>query len=173
MPTLKVRYISILVILLMIAVIVPISASAQEDNYKKTIGITASLQGGETSVMFPIWVSERLVLTPAISYISISNTETELGFGIGPRINLKEGKAVPYLGLRFGVIHLDIDNGEGTDDFFLSGILGGEYFLANQFSVGVEMQVNLTFSDKYSFRFGNPDGTNFNTASAVAATFYF
>jgi len=50
---------------------------------------------------------------------------------------------------------------------------GAEYFIADHFSLGVEAQGNCTKSDKNSYRYGNPDGFNFNTATAVSATIYF
>lgn len=52
-------------------------------------------------------------------------------------------------------------------------MLGGDYFLSPQFSLGVEAQFNFTISHENSQRFGNPDGTSFNTATAVNAAFYF
>ncbi|MCK4462246.1 MAG: hypothetical protein KAW46_10605 [candidate division Zixibacteria bacterium] len=45
--------------------------------------------------------------------------------------------------------------------------------MQDHFSVGVEAQVNAVFSDEHSYLFGNPNGTNINTAAAVMATFYF
>lgn len=169
----KIRIVLYLLICLMIVSAMPASVSAQEESHRGSVGITASLQGTETSVMFPWWVDERFVLTPAISFVSISDAETEFGFAFGPRFNLKQGPAVPYFGLRFGLIHRSVEAGEATDDIIWSAILGGEYFIGNKFSVGVEMQANVAVSDEYSLRFGNPGGTNLNTASAVAATFYF
>jgi hypothetical protein len=50
---------------------------------------------------------------------------------------------------------------------------GGEYFLTDNFSFGVEAQGNLTKSDENSFRFGNPGKINFNTGTMISATIYF
>lgn len=61
--------------------------------------------------------------------------------------------------------------GDGGRDIGIG--VGGEYFLGDKFSVGVEAQLNATHSSKTSSRFGNPGGWNINTASAVLATVYF
>ena len=45
--------------------------------------------------------------------------------------------------------------------------------MIHYFSIGVEGQVNAAISDDASSRFGNPGGTNINTATAVLAAFYF
>ncbi len=54
-----------------------------------------------------------------------------------------------------------------------SSFAGGEYFFSSSFSVGIEAQLNLTFSDKNSVRFANPGGTNLNTGSVIYASIYF
>jgi hypothetical protein len=51
--------------------------------------------------------------------------------------------------------------------------LGGEYFLAPRFSVGVEAQLNGAFPAEESSRFGMRGSRTINTATAVNATFYF
>jgi hypothetical protein len=60
-----------------------------------------------------------------------------------------------------------------VQDFLAGPFFGGEYFLSKRFSVGVEAQIVLAFSDKRSARFGNPGKTNVNTATVAGATVYF
>lgn len=55
----------------------------------------------------------------------------------------------------------------------MGGAVGAEAFLVPSFSLGVEAQLNATFSDDNSARFGNPGNLNLNTAAAVTATVYF
>jgi len=56
----------------------------------------------------------------------------------------------------------------------LAGLnFGGEYYISEHFSVGIEAQGNLTKSDKNSGRFGNPGGVNINLATMIFATMYF
>jgi len=66
----------------------------------------------------------------------------------------------------------DTDISQKIDKFAGNGV-GAEYFFDKHFSIGVEAQGNVTVSDMNSFRFGNPDGTNFNTATMVTANVYF
>ncbi len=47
------------------------------------------------------------------------------------------------------------------------------YFLAESFSLGVEAQLNVSLSGDGSTRFGNPGGTNINSAMGVFAAVYF
>jgi hypothetical protein len=89
------------------------------------------------------------------------------------RYNLRVDEAVPYIGLRFGGLLASPEKGDGTFDMILGPLVGGEYFLRNKFSVGVEAQLNISKSDENSYRYNNPDGTNINMATAVMATFYF
>jgi len=106
-------------------------------------------------------------------FINISDAGSDISLGVLARLNMLEGKAIPYVGLRLGALHFVPKDGESVTDFIAGLAVGGEYFLAQKFSLGVEGQFNFAKSDKNSSRFNNPDGTNFNTASAVSATFYF
>ena len=67
-----------------------------------------------------------------------------------------------------------IPDGEDSYYDFIAGFTGGaEYFLDDNLSIGIEFQLNSSFSDEYSFRFGNPDKMNMNTASAVTLSIYW
>ena len=84
----------------------------------------------------------------------------------------------PFINVKFGTIFYFPSDDNTVDDEsqmdILAGIgFGAEYFFNDHFSIGVEAQGNVTFSDEDSYRFGNPDGTNFNTATAVTANVYF
>jgi len=137
------------------------------------VGLSASWQSGQTDILFPIWASEKLVVTPSLSVVHVTDFATDVGFALAARVNRGSGEAVPYFGVRFGAIHRSPDEGQGLTDFLVGAMLGGECFLRDHFSVGVEAQLNAVISDEHSFRFGNPNGTNINTAAAVSATFYF
>jgi hypothetical protein len=152
-----------------------VTAIAQSDGgfeFRK-VGISASFSGDQTDVLVPIWGAHH-VIAPAVSVVHVGDAVTDFGAGLILRRNLHTEKAVPYIALRSGVLILT-PKGGGDDiiDFIVGPAVGGEYFLDDHFSLSVEAQVNISFSDEHSYRFGNPDGTNVNTASVIMATFYF
>ncbi|UCD64486.1 MAG: hypothetical protein JSW34_03360 [Candidatus Zixiibacteriota bacterium] len=152
---------------------------AQEETGVREFGISAAVQSGQLDLMFPIWTSPKFVTVPSVYFAKMSDIGTDLGFGLLLRLNLRDTKAVPYLGFRAAVFIYKPDavpfedDPETATDFLVGPAFGGEYFLDDHFSVGVEGQVNITLSDEDSFRFGNPDDVNINTATAIMATFYF
>lgn len=143
------------------------------DDGSAKIGISASLHGDQTDILIPIW-GGGYVFAPAFSVVHINDAVTDMGFGLIVRRNLRDEKAVPYISVRFGVLILNpAGGGDSMTDYVYGPAAGGEYFLDDHFSLAAEAQVNVSISDKDSFRFGNPDGTNVNTATAIIATFYF
>ena len=151
---------------------VPASTLAQNDASK--IGISASLRTDQTDILIPIW-SQKFVIAPAISVISVSDALTDWGLGLIIRRNLSDKMAVPYISLRSGILIFDPEgNSKNIVDYVVGPAVGGEYFLDDHFSVAVEAQLNFSFSDENSLRFGNRNGgTNVNTATSIIATFYF
>jgi hypothetical protein len=75
-------------------------------------------------------------------------------------------------GRRPGALFNSTKGQKRTTDLVCDWALGGECFIDSHFSLGVEMQLESSLSDKNAMRFGNPDGTNFNTATAERATIY-
>ncbi|MDH3891079.1 MAG: hypothetical protein OEV49_08325 [candidate division Zixibacteria bacterium] len=148
-------------------------AAGEEDSHSGSVGLSASWQGNQSDILLPLWISRQWVVIPSLSLVHVSEKATDVGVGLGLRLNRGTGRAIPYVGVRGGFLHRTPEAGEGTTDYLAGLMFGGECFLADRFSVGVEAQVNAVFSDVNSFMFGNPNGTNINTAAAVAATFYF
>jgi hypothetical protein len=151
----------------------PRSVLADDERDPRTIGISASLQSGQPDLHLPIWASPTVVIAPTVSYMRQTDQKTDLGIGIALRLYVRQGKTMPYIGGRFVFYSLEVEGGEKQRDYQFGPAAGGEYFFSDYFSVGVEGQLNITISDEGSMRVGNPDGTTFNTASAVSATFYF
>ena len=149
-----------------------VSAANAEDR-TGMVGLSASIQESQLDIMLPIWASPRVVVTPSVSVIRVSDVVSDFGAGLMIRVNVQTGDAVPYLGARFGMLRRSPENIDATTDYYYGPAGGGEYFLSEHFSLGVEAQLNITKSDDNSTRFGNPGGTNINTATAVLATFYF
>ena len=156
----------------------PALASAQElpaDSAKndKKFGISVALQTEQLDLTFPIWPGSSIVIIPSISVVSVSDVATDFGFGLGLRFNLNTTESVPYIGARFAALTLIPSVGDSFTDLVFGVFAGGEHFFSDHFSVSVEAQLNYAKSDEFSTRFGNPDGTNVNTATLALATFYF
>jgi hypothetical protein len=149
------------------------SAAAQTPVGAGTVGLSASVQDGQQGIALPIWVTEKFVLAPAVNVTHVGDVGTDLGIGALFRGNLRAGRAVPYLGLRVLVFMLSPEVGDSATDLVVGPTLGGEYFLGEALSLSVEAQLNIAKSDENSLRFGQPDATTINTATAVLATFYF
>ena len=142
-------------------------------NNGKKFGISVALQTEQLDLSFPIWPGSSIVIIPSISIVSVSDVATDFGFGLGLRYNLNTTEAVPYIGIRFVALNLLPKNGDSITDLVFGLFSGGEYFFSDHFSLSVEAQLNYAKSDEFSTRFGNPDGTNVNTATVALATFYF
>lgn len=170
-----IRLISLVLITVALGLIMASGAMAQSEahsGYNK-IGITAAFQSQQTDVLIPIWFGRYAVVVPSFYLISASDSYTDFGAGVALRGNLRTGKAVPYVGVRFAFLQFTPWDRDGQNDYIYGPLVGGEYFLDTHFSVGVEVQMNITKSAATSTRFGNPSRSTFNTASAVTATFYF
>jgi len=156
-----------------LAALVYTNATADTATRAGMVGLSACWQQGQTDIMFPIWASDKMVITPSLSVVYASDIATDVGAALAVRFNQGWGEAVPYWGLRVGLMHRAPHEGKAMTDYLAGGMLGGECFLKDHFSVGLEAQVNAVFSDEQSFRYGNPNGTNVNTAAVIMATFYF
>ena len=171
-----------LVQLLVLIFLLGISTTYSQDTSKgNSFGISALVQDSQFDILFPIFLSESAVIAPALGLIYASEVGSDISLGLVGRFYLNNKVVRPFLGGRAGAIFFspsssDDDGGadpESTTDFLVGILAGGEYFLNESFSFGIEAQLNATISDENSSRFGNPGGTNINTGAAVFATVYF
>ena len=140
----------------------------------RTIGVTASIQSDQLDFSIPIWVSQTAVIAPNLGVVSAGDIGTDLTLGMALKNYFRETTgAVPFASLRAGTIAGIPKDGDTIYDFIFGAGFGGEYFFDPQFSLGIEIQGNLSISDEGSFRFGNPGEMNFNTATALTASIYF
>lgn len=154
-----------------------VSISAQTT---KRTGLTASIQGNQYGISMPVRLSSGFTLIPSVGMTFVQENSTDLLTGLTARIYLNEAKVSPYLAYRAGIGFNFPDNdperpGDPSTklDIFGGMAFGGEYFIDEHFSLGVEAQANITKSGDGSFRFGNPGRINVNTATMVSATVYF
>ena len=167
-----------IILFLMIIFIFTVKILGQETNDKKSFGLSVSIQEAQYDIMLPICVSNSFVVAPAIGLASVSEGGTDIGLGIVTRFYLNNKTVRPFLGGRVGILVYNPSSDgyyelSSTHDYIIGILAGGEYFMNEGFSIGVEAQLNASVSDENSSRFGNPGGVNINTGSAVFATVYF
>lgn len=154
------------------------SAALTHAQHSRTIGLSGTVQAGQYGIGLPIWLDQQFVLAPTFDFKYAEKAGTDFSIGLAPRFYFRNDKIAPYLGFKGGILvnipyeENEVDR-EKKIDYLLGIAFGGEYFLDEKFSLGVEAQGNFTKSDEDSYRFGNPKGINFNTATMIIATFYF
>jgi len=148
-------------------------AWAQEAESHRTWGLSTSLQGSQLEFMAPVWIGGSVTLAPAVGLVWAQDAGTDLRLGMVLHIYFGQGRLAPFVGVRGGALISSPSVGESATDW-LAGVLGGaEYSFDRHFAVGVELQLNMTFSADGSVRFGNPGKKTLNSASALYAAFYF
>jgi hypothetical protein len=152
--------------------------SQSNQDHKRILGLSGSIQENQFGIMLPVWISNDIVLAPVFDLKYAESIGTDFNLGLVSKFYFKNEKVSPYFGLRVGTaINLpshdnEVETGNKID--LIGGpAFGAEYFFDEHFSFGIELQGNLTKSDEYSYRFGNPDGLNFNTATMIYASIYF
>ncbi len=162
-------------ILIAIAIVLATAPTAlsQTEKSSHNIGLSASIQDGQFDILLPVWFSNHLCIAPAVGLLWAEEGASDIRLAIVPRYFFYKEQFAPYIGARLGALIASPNEGESTTDLLIGLAGGGEYFLDEHFSFGVEAQLNLTLSDEFSARFGNPDKKTFNTAAAVFATVYF
>jgi hypothetical protein len=167
------KKINALFALLFFIILISSAVNAQESS-KRTWGLSAAVSQTQLDILAPIWMGSRHAFGPALGVINIGGSGTDLHLGLFNRVYFNIEKDIkPYVGLRAGILLLMPKEGDTVADY-LAGIAGGgEYFFSENFSAGVEAQLNFTVSDDLSTRFGNPGEMNINTASVIFVTVYF
>jgi hypothetical protein len=151
--------------LLLILITLPLKeVQSQNVPGEGTLGITASVQSGQTNLLFPYRISDQVAIAPMIGFRSVENGLTTLQVGIKPQFFRAIGSDfATYIG-GLGLIRIDSPNVGDNDSSFVVGFNGGgEYYLSSNFSLGVEGLVNIVLDNQNSIA----------TGAAVNATFYF
>ncbi len=165
----KIIHITYILILFMIS-----TANIKAQESEISWGISASVQDAQLDISLPVWTGSNNIIAPTLGVIYMDNRGTDLRLGLIDRFFIKATEKIkPFVGLRTGALFTFPNEGENVIDYIIGVFSGGEYFFSDNFSVGVEAQLNISISDKGSSRFGNPGGVNLNTGTAIFATIYF
>lgn len=140
---------------------------------KGGFGLMASLQSEQLDLTLPYWCSPSIVVAPSVRLVKVGDSYSDVGVGGTLRCYRRRATVSPYFGLRGMALIMSPKNGDGWTDILFGSSFGGDYFFEQHFSVGVEAQLNLTFSADSSTRFGNPGRTNINTAMGAFVAVYF
>lgn len=151
--------------------------SAQEE-FKNKFGITATIQNEQFGFLLPISITNKISVAPAFNFYYAENIERNYAIGFIPKFYLKKDKVSPFVNLKVGAMFYETivnttTTQKNTIDLIWGIGFGGEYFIDNNFSFGIELQGNFTKSDLNSNRFDNPDKITFNTATMVSTSIYF
>ena len=169
---------------LLTGVIFPVLSSAQEGRSHK-VGISAAVREDQTEIMFPIWTSGNSAVVPSFAISHEATVGTWYSLGLALRGYLGTGKAVPYIGLHGAAMVTNYDAYESSwTDVILGPVVGGEYFLADRFSLGVEARLDVTiegdrevppyyYPDYYIYSQKTSGHTLVNSSALAQATFYF
>jgi len=143
------------------------SGYAQEEMTRR-FGLTGSLQGGQTTILVPLWLGDRLTVAPGFNLLWIDGGTTNIGLQVTPRLYFDMNRIAPYISGTIGVL-LNMPNGGGDTTNLILGIgMGGEYFINPKFSMGVEARLNGAVAD-----FSGANNLTIITATAVHANVYF
>lgn len=156
---------------LMLMILFSLLAQNPEKTFRK--GLRVNLQSEQLDITLPYFLEYDVEFAPSLSVIHAGKIGTDLGFGLSLRKYLKTTKVSPFIGVRGGLLWYIPDGEDSTYDYIVGLCGGSEYFFDHNLSVGVEFQLNSSFSDKYSYRFGNPGEVIINTASAVSVSIYW
>lgn len=152
-----------------------LGVAANFDSIDSGVGI---LGGSRVYVLVPIQLAGSLRVEPMVGINTVDTggldaSDITLGAGVLFALTASPQAAV-YAGGRLALDFVSWDTGVADAsgiDFRIAGAVGGEYYLAPRFSMGVE--ANLGY---YSTSDGNvaiPDTSGFYTAGNLIGRFYF
>jgi len=150
------------------AIFASLNSGYAQGEMTRKFGLTGSVQGGQTTILVPLWLGDRLTVAPGFSLDWEDGGDTDIGLLVMPRLYLDMNRIAPYISGTVGVM-LNMPNGGGDTTDLMFGLgLGGEYFINPKFSFGVEARLNGMIEDI--------SGTNvfsITTGTAVHANVYF
>ena len=145
----------------------PHPARAQENQVHGKWGLGATLQGGQTAIFVPIWLSPTFMLVPNASLNYIESTSTTVGAGLWVKIFPNMSRVAPFWGLGVTTSTLILSGGGGSNTTIVpAAFFGGEFFINQRFSFGVQPTVAVAIPP-------NSGPISVNTLTLVYATVFF
>lgn len=144
------------------------SLRAQDRQVTRSFGLSASLQGGQTAVLVPIWFGNKITVAPGAGLQYTENVSTNISLFLVPKLYFDMKRVAPYLSGTIGLMRSDPNAGTATNNLMLGIGFGGEYFVNAKFSFAVEAQVNGFVND-----ISGTSSMSASTGAAATATVYF
>ncbi|RJP72938.1 MAG: hypothetical protein C4539_02360 [Ignavibacteriales bacterium] len=145
---------------------------AQDEYSNQTIGLTSTLSN-QVDISVPIFLGDYISLAPTVGVSMFEENYTDWEIGIVYKNYFNRKRIAPFISIKLGALIMDRKKADGIVDGVFGGGFGGEYFFSNNFSAGIEAQLNFSISNSGSGRFGNPGNINVNTATVIFAAVYF
>lgn len=143
---------------------ITVNSNAQSFPESGTIGLTASLQANQVDIQAPLWLSEDIVVAPVVGIQSREDDFTTLRFGAKPKFYQSlDNNVAPYLAVQAIFEYTSPAVGDNETALQLGVGGGGDYFLNQHFSIGVEAQLNTRVADQNAL----------STGAVVNASYYF
>jgi len=158
----------------------------------KRIGVGVAFNSSE--IVVPIWISEKFVVEPEFRVWRHKSTVSNdfdlveyrrlINFGLGFFQRFANADLSLYAGIRIDVSQdLTIEDYQGSNyreeqnktlvNFGFSPVMGSEYFFHKRFSLGGEIQVNLSFTNIDSDSYDLKESSNSaGTSTKVYLRFY-
>lgn len=89
-----------------------------------------------------------LLVEPSVSYWRRNDDVSLLQLGLGVERHVASGDMSPFVGARWTLHVRSSDTAETPFDHVLSLLFGGDYFLAERFTIGGEVSVNHAFLEE-------------------------
>ncbi len=157
--------------LLMLALFLTVCSTAvkaQEQQATRSFGLSASLQGGQTLVLVPIWFGDKITVAPGVGLQYSENVSTNIALFLVPKLYLDMRRVAPYISGTIGLMRNDPNVGTAVNNLQVGIGFGGEYFVNAKFSFGVEAQLNALIND-----LSGTSTMGLNTGAAASASVYF
>ncbi|MBI2428835.1 MAG: hypothetical protein HYV29_08580 [Ignavibacteriales bacterium] len=122
----------------------------------------------QPDILVSYWISDRIAIEPTVGILAYTN-ETYWRLGLAMVSHFNQERLSPFFLIRWKAFLLS-DNGRNSEDHIIGIAVGGEYFVAEKFSISGEAQLNYSIPDKERSLFVRRNTTT--TGVGIAGRFY-
>jgi hypothetical protein len=138
------------------------TAAAQENQNQidRKWGLAATFQGGQTLIIVPIWLGQRLAVGPIVSATHTENVNLNINAGLAARFYPTMARIAPFWGVAAtaNINRPQVANATTNTTWIAGGFFGGEFFINQRFSLAIQPGVWMAFP---------PNGGNITITSST------